>query len=183
MTTPPDRIERAALGDEEARASLVSEHRPVAFRPALSILGDRDAAEDVSQEAMVRLHTALPGFRGDSELATWVYRIALNLAYDQLRRVRSGHVPLSEAIGQAGAHLEPERSIDAERAREAVASAIDRLPERLRETLILRFLSGLTYRDIARATGTSEGTVASRIYRGLKQLGSEVEPKHLEILE
>ena len=63
-----------------------------------------------------------------------------------------------------------------------VRAAIATLPDGLRETLILRFVSDLSYAEIARVTGTPEGTVASRIYRALDRLGSQLEPKHLEIM-
>ena len=91
-----------------------------------------------------------------------------------------------KAIRDTGNHLvaavDPHDSLDGERAREALLVAIDRLPEDQREVLALRFLSDLPYAEIARITSTPEGTVASRIFRALKRLGSEIEPKHLEIV-
>ena len=73
-------IERAVAGDVEAFEHLAEVHRPEALRLALALLGDAEAAEDIAQELLIRLSAALPGFRGDSELKTWVYRVTLNLS-------------------------------------------------------------------------------------------------------
>lgn len=178
-------IERAVLGEPGAMDQLAAEYRPVARRTALGILGDPDAAEDVAQEAMIRLHSSLPGFRGDADLGTWLHRVTLNLSYDHLRRLRRRRtdVPITEARTTPDpVSVDPHRSVDGERAREALRVAIDSLPDGLRETLVLRFVSDLSYAEIARVTGTPEGTVASRIYRALRRLGSDMEPKHLEIM-
>jgi RNA polymerase sigma-70 factor (ECF subfamily) len=178
-------IDRAAQGDAAALDALVARHRPDARRTALGILGDEDSAEDVAQESMIRLKNALPGFRGDSELRTWVHRVALNLAYDHLRRRRRERAGVAlRSLGDTPdprAH-DPHAALDGERARTALHAALERLPDDQREVLTLRFLTGLTYAEIARVTGAAEGTVASRIYRALKRLGTEVEAKHLEIV-
>ena len=185
MTAIRDLIGRAVLGEVEALERLASEYRPVARRTALGVLGDPDAAEDVAQEAMIRLQASLPGFRGDADLGTWLHRVALNLSFDHLRRVRrrAAELPLA-AVGQAPAasDRDPHGTLDAERARAALKEAMDRLPEDQREVLVLRFISELSYTEIARITGIPEGTVASRIFRALKRLGSDLEPKHLEIV-
>ncbi len=185
MTHADDVLARAVLGDAGAFEALATEYRPVAFRTALSILGERDLADDVSQDALIRLRTALPGFRGDADLSTWVYRVALNLSYDLLRRRK--RIPSGPPIEElrevpAGEENDPHATIDAERARRAVNAAIDRLPEALRDPIRLRFVVGMSYRETALALGLPEGTVASRIYRALKRLGSDLETKHLEIL-
>lgn len=180
-----DLIDRAVQGEQAAIEKLAAEYRPVARRTAMGLLGDPDAAEDVAQEAMIRMQASLPGFRGDADLGTWLHRVALNLSYDHLRRVRRRHseVPINEAGATADpAAADPHRTVDSERARAALRRAIDTLPDGLRETLVLRFVSELSYAEIARVTGTPEGTVASRIYRALDRLGSELEPKHLEIM-
>jgi len=178
-------IDRAVHGEPEAIEQLAAEYRPVARRTAMGLLGDAAAADDVAQESMIRLQASLPGFRGDADLGTWLHRVVLNLSYDHLRRVRrrQAEVPITEARETADPMAsDPHREVDSERARAALHAAIDTLPDGLRETLVLRFVSELSYAEIARVTGTPEGTVASRIYRALDRLGSELEPKHLEIM-
>lgn len=185
MTAEGDRVARAVRGDADALSALAAEHRPVARRTALALLGDPEAAEDIAQEAMIRLQAALPGFRGDAELGTWLHRVTTNLVYDHLRRSRRRRyeVPLREARSQPDPHRpDPARAVDSDRARAALSRAMDELPPEQKEVLVLRFLSQLSYAEIAEVTGMAPGTVASRIFRGLERLGSHLEPKHLEIL-
>lgn len=163
-------------------AALAGAWRPRARRTAGALLGDPDAAEDVAQEAMIRMQAALPGFREDAELGTWLHRITLNLCYDHLRRVRRRREDGPPAESVRDACPDPHTQVDAERARAALQEALDRLSEEHREALVLRFVSDLSYADIARTTGVPAGTVASRIFRALERLGTELEPKHLEIL-
>ena len=180
-------IERAVRGEADALDALAASHRPAVLRTALHLLGDADAAEDVAQETFVRLHAALPGFRGDAELSTWLYRVTLNLCRDHMRRRRrrAHDVPLREAHAAEALHVHerPEESVDGERARAAVRQAIARLPEEQREAVMLRFVSGLSYAEIARVTGSPQGTIASRVFRGLKRLGDDLEPRHLEVVK
>ena len=184
MSASRDLVSRAARGEVDALAALVTEYRPVARRTAYGILGDEDAAEDIAPEAMIRLQTSLADFRGQAKLGTWLHRVTLNLAYDHLRRLRRRNVvPVSSASSSPDPGVaDPEREVDAERARKALEDALDRLPEDQRRAVVLRFVSQLSYGEIARATGWAPGTVASRIFRALRRLGSDLEPKHLEIL-
>lgn len=184
MTSESSRVERAVLGDAGALEELAVEYRPLAYRTARSILGEGAAADDVTQDAMVRLHTSLPGFRGEADLGTWLYRVTLNLAYDHIRRTRRAarEVPLDRADAEPEPSTDPHRSVDRERAHAALTDALGRLPKEQGEAVRLRFLSGLSYREIATVLSLPEGTVASRIYRALARLGSDLEPKHLEIL-
>ena len=178
-------IDRAVRGDAEAMKEIVAVHRPVALRVARALL-DESEAEDVTQEVMVRLASALPGFRGDSALKTWVYRVALNLSRDQLRWwKRRPNVDLATA-GQEGpliTQTDPDRVIATERLRGALSAAIEKLPTPQREAVTLRYISDLSYEEIARITDTPLGTVASRVFRALKRLGEELDPKHLEVLK
>lgn len=187
MTDEGTWIARAVRGEAEAMDRLAATHRPAACRLATALLGDGDAAEDVAQDVLVRLAAALPGFRGDAELSTWVYRVTLNLCRDHLRRRRrrAADVRLEAAVGEAAltASGSPEVELDTERMRGHVRAAIGRLPEDQREAITLRYVSELSYEEIARATGTPKGTVASRVFRALKKLGRDLEPRYLEMLK
>ncbi len=184
MSASGDLVARAVLGEADALAALATEYRPMARRIALGILGDADAAEDVAQDAMIRLQASLPGFRGDAQLGTWLHRVTLNLAYDHLRSAtRRDFRPLSEVRSAPDpATPDPAGRVDAERARHALEEALDRLPEDQRRAVVLRYMSQLSYAEIAHVTGSAPGTVASRIFRALRRLGADLEPKHLEIL-
>lgn len=185
MTGEQSLIDRAVRGDGSAMEEILAIHRPVALRVARALLDERDA-EDVTQEVMVRLATALPGFRGDAALRTWVYRVALNLSRDQLRwerrrpRVDLDSARRDDALVTAP---DPDRSIATERLRTALEAAIQRLPSGQREAVTLRYISDLSYEEISRMTDTPLGTVASRVFRALKRLGNDLDPKHLEVLK
>lgn len=179
-----DDVERAAAGDPVAFDRLAGAHRPAVLRMALRVLGDPAAAEDVAQEALLRMHSALAGFRREAELGTWLYRVTLNLCRDHLRarRRRGADLRLEVAPDVARVDPRPGEDVDRERAREAVRLAIDALPADQREAVRLRYLADLPYDEIARLTGTPPGTVASRLYRALRRLGEALESRHMEVI-
>lgn len=185
-------IVRAVGGERLALDQLASAHRPTVLRIARHILGDPAMAEDATQDVFVRLQLALPGFRGDAELGTWLYRITLNICRDHLRRQRSrkwaapsrsdDETGETERVA-SGLDPDPAASLDAERARRFVRAAIARLPDDQREAVLLRYVSDLSYAEIAQITSTPPGTVASRIYRALRKLGEDLLPRHLELIK
>ena len=187
MTGGEPVLDRAVGGDAEALNGLVTVHRATAYRIALAVLGDRDAADDVAQDAVVRLVAALPGFAGEEELKGWVYRVTVNRCRDQLRQRRRRSADLRIDAGADHPALadepRPDQAVDVERARAAVSAAMDRLTDGHKEVLRLRYLVGLPYADIARITSTPQGTIASRVFRALKQLGEHLDRRHLEVLE
>lgn len=165
--------------------TLASRHRPTVLRTARHLLGDAELADDVTQDVFLRLQASLPGFRGESELSTWLYRVTLNLCRDHFRRPRLRTVDVHDPSA-ADAPLRvlehPEEVVDADRARSAVRAAIDRLPDDQKEAVMLRFLSDLPYAEIARITAVPMGTVASRVFRALKRLGEDIESRHPEVV-
>lgn len=179
-----DLIQRAAAGDTQALDHIAAAHRPRVLRTALHLTGDPDLAEDVTQDVFVRLQNALLGFRGDADLSTWLYRVTLNLCRDHARRrTRRAEVGLDQLDPVEDASMNPERALALERLRTALRHALAGLPDEQREVVTLRFISDLPYAEIARLTGLPEGTVASRVFRGLRRLGETVESRHLEIIK
>lgn len=180
-------IARAASGDTDAVGALVVAHRPSVVRIARHMLGDAAAAEDVAQDVFMRLQAALPGFRGDAALSTWLYRVTLNLCRDHLRRGkrRRDDVDLDALVDAPAGTVaaRADRDIDLQRLRQQVRAAIDRLPEDQREAVLLRYMEELPYREIARLTDTPQGTVASRVFRALERLGHELGPRQLEVVK
>ncbi len=174
-------------GETEALNSLATTFRPVIYRIAKGLLGDPDGAEDVAQDVLVRLTAALPGFRSETDLNPWIYRVTVNRCRDQLRRRvrRSRDVRVEDVASSRDLVTEerPEIALDLERAHAAVTEAMDRLPDEQREVLTLRYLAGLPYSEIARVTSTAQGTIASRVFRALRRLGDELDPRHLEVLK
>lgn len=179
---------------EEGFAELVRSHRDRVFRVALSVLGPGRAAEaeDVTQEVFVRAHRALPAFRGESRLGTWLYRLAFNRAVDHRRRLgRRAEEPLSAAGTEAGSVDDgggppdlPDRGAGsdpygtARRAEEsqAVLRALLRLSDEQRAALHLHYWLGHTVAEIGRLLGLPAGTVKSHLHRGRERLRKELEP-------
>lgn len=137
-------------------------------RVAAAIVGRRDAAEDVVQEAFVRAVRARESFAGDGPLDAWVWRIVLDAARDS--RARASRAVDAEAPIETPADLSDGR-------REVVRAAVEQLPERQRLVLFLRYYADLDYRSIAETLSISDGTVAATLnaaHARLRQLLTEV---------
>ncbi|HET7137404.1 MAG TPA: sigma-70 family RNA polymerase sigma factor [Gaiellaceae bacterium] len=157
----PRIVRRARRGDQRAFAQLVRHYDDGLRALAYRLLGDRDRMDDALQEAYVNAFRALPGFRGDAELATWLYRIAYNACIDELRRTRIV-VPLDSVRERA----DPSQPAD-ERvaARGDLGAALAALPPEDRATVLLVDAQGFDYRSAAEILAVPDGTVASRLNR------------------
>jgi len=160
---------RYGAGEPSAARVLTQRLAPGIHRLAARMLGDTAEAEDVTQETMLRLWRAAPGWRsGAARVSTWTYRVAANLAIDRLRRRRTA--PLAEADevpdGQPGVEA---ALIAADRA-EALQTALLALPERQRQAVILRHLEGLANPEIAEIMELSVEAVESLSARGRRAL-------------
>jgi len=167
-------------GDPAAARSLTLRMGPLAFRVALRMLGDRAEAEDLAQEAMLRLWNIAPEWRqGEAKVSTWLYRVVTNLATDRLRRRRG--VGLDEAPEVAdGAASALDRMIDEDRAA-ALQLALDQLPARQRQAVILRHLEGLSNPEIAAAMEIGVEAVESLTARGKRALAALLEGRREEL--
>jgi RNA polymerase sigma-70 factor (ECF subfamily) len=183
--TPADGalVGRAKAGDLAAFEALVRRHHAGAWRVARQIVRDREDALDIAQEAFLRAYRALPRFRERASFRTWLYRIVINLSFDQLASRRGGAVAVEPGrlerppAGPGGGEWDddPSRSIERQEARARVHAALAALPEHHRMVLVLRELEGLSYEEIARAVGCSIGTVMSRLHHGRQRLRALLE--------
>jgi RNA polymerase sigma-70 factor (ECF subfamily) len=154
-------LARARRGDEGAFAALVRHYDTGLRRLAYRLLGDRARMDDALQEAYLSAYRALPRFRGDSSLGTWLYRIAYNACLDELKRTREV-VDLESVRDRAQADGDP---IDALSLRQTLAAALTALPLEDRTAVLLVDANGFDYRSAAEVLGIPEGTVASRLNR------------------
>jgi RNA polymerase sigma-70 factor (ECF subfamily) len=178
-------IQRVRNGESEAFRLLVERYQGRAYRLALRVLRDEEAARDAVQDAFVKAYTALARFEGRSSFFTWLYRLVMNQCLDARRRDKSGREVAYEEGG--GLELEPEASllpvpeVDGVRFAPAatlmrkellahLARAVEQLPPAARETLLLREVEGLSYAEIATALSIPKGTVMSRLHYARKQL-------------
>jgi RNA polymerase sigma-70 factor (ECF subfamily) len=159
-------IDRARRGDQEAFAAVIRHYDPGLRALAYRLLGNRDLMDDVLQEAYVKAFKALPRFRGDSRLGTWLYRIAYNACLDELRRSRrTEELPLEAELPSGAA--EPG---DLVAGRGDLARALAALPSEERAAVLLVDAQGFDYRESAQILGIPEGTVASRLNRARASL-------------
>jgi RNA polymerase sigma-70 factor, ECF subfamily len=169
MPTRPsdqDLIRAFRDGHEAAFDALVERHMKRVHALAFRLTSDPDDADDVAQEAFVRAHRGLRRFRGDAAFTTWLTRITLNVARSRtprLPRLEEVSEPVSSQPGALHLVLEAERS---RRVRQAVAT----LPERQRQTLLLRVFEGMRFRDIAGVMGTTTGTAKANFFHALRGL-------------
>ena len=169
------REEKVNVQDDQARfARVVLPHLADAYSLARWLTGDRTDAEDVVQEACLRAFRGIARFR-EGNARAWVLTIVRHTAYTWLGKNRRATVVVTddvEAIEGAevayGPEVETERITEADACR--LESAIERLPPPFRETLVLRDLQGLDYRQIAQMTGVPIGTVMSRLARARRRL-------------
>jgi RNA polymerase sigma-70 factor, ECF subfamily len=159
----PEIVERARRGDQEAFAAVIHHYDPGLRALAYRLLGDRDRMDDALQEAYVKAFRALPRFRGDSKLGTWLYRIAYNACLDELGRSRRVvQLPLDEHREQPGTAPDPG---DVAAQRRDLATALAALPAEERAAVVLVDAQGFDYREAARVLGVPEGTIGSRLSR------------------
>lgn len=171
----PGVLERARDGDHDAFAAVVRLYdrrlRGIAFR----VLGDRDRMDDALQEAYLRAFRALPRFRGDARVGTWLFRITYNACLDELARGRkTTYVPLDELVEQASDDADVEDALDA---RGEVAAALAELSPDERAVIFLVDVEGFDYSAASRVLGIPVGTVASRLNRARAALRSALRPE------
>lgn len=169
-----------ANGDRDAARFLTLRLVPRVLRVAARMLGDAAEAEDVAQEAMLRLWRVAPEWRqGEAQVSTWLYRVAANLCTDRLRRRRG--LALDEvAEPEDGRPSAVEGMIAADRAT-ALQAALDALPERQRQAVILRHLEGLTNPEIAQVMEIGVEAVESLTARGKRTLAQLLAPRRAEL--
>ena len=178
VNEPIDRQTIAACqqGDRDALRLLFEAYKDRVYSIAIySMGGDRSAAADVTQQVFVKLMTRIEQFRGNSEFTTWLYRLVVNTCLDERRKQRR-FVPLAEfGLTKTG---RPQISQVTTYARRELAghvqAAIAELKPKLRWPILLKYVEGFSYEEIAAVLGCSKGTVASRLNRGHKALAKRL---------
>ncbi|MFC5736586.1 RNA polymerase sigma factor [Sinirhodobacter huangdaonensis] len=158
-------------GDRAAARLLTLRMGPLAFRVAQRMLGDRAEAEDLAQEALLRLWKIAPEWRtGEAKVTTWLYRVVTNLATDRLRRRRGIGLDEAPELPDCAASA-VEQMIDGDRAA-ALEAALAQLPARQRQAVVLRHLEGLSNPEISAAMEIGVEAVESLTARGKRALAA-----------
>jgi len=179
--TDEELVARSIGGDNDSFNELVIRlERPI-YALAYRTIGREDDARDVCQETFLRAFRALPGFRGQAKFSSWLYRIALNLCRDWVRRERRTPVvqpPEDVDLLDLAAAAEPSEPIEDLVARRdlsrVVEAAMQRLPDEQRTAIVLKEYHGLTFQEIADLVGCPLSTVKTRLYQGLSVLRREL---------
>jgi len=167
-------VERVRSGDKQAFNLLVAKYQFKIQNLVSRFIKDRAEQEDVTQEAFIKAYRAIGNFRGESAFYTWLYRIAVNTAKNQLvgagRRPPQQDVDIDEggAVGFADGLTEmnsPEAILQNDELVQTIRAAIAELPEELRQAITLREFDGLSYEEISEVMECPIGTVRSRIFR------------------
>lgn len=182
-------VSRLRQRDERAFNELVLTFESRVFRLVWRMVGRRHEAEDMTQEVFVQVFKAIDQFRGDSQLSTWIYRIAVNLCKNRAkyhsRRFQSGHQEFdgesARGLGEdargvtTGETTRPDQVVQGYQMEQIVQMALSGMDPDFREVLILRDVECLSYEEIGSITSLAEGTVKSRLHRARAALQAAVE--------
>lgn len=173
-------LARFASGDQSAARELTERLLPLVLRQAWRVLGNEAEAEEVAQEAMLRLWRQAPEWRsGEAKVSTWLYRVTRNLCIDRIRRRRptSSVEDVAEPPDPAPSVLE---RLAANEEMRALAQAILGLPQRQRDALVMRHFDGASNPQIAERLDCSVEAVESLLARARRQLARELAPERPE---
>lgn len=169
---PEKFVERLKAGDERAFEELVEEYRERVHRVAWRILRDDEDAEDVAQEAFIKVFRNIGRFEGRSSLYTWIYRITVNIALNRIKRDKFRRmVPLGDMIrGDPRPQSNPARAAIGSEIAERIDQAVKLLPDKQRAVFTLKFYEELSHREIADIVGCSEGTSKANYFHAIRKL-------------
>jgi len=192
------RIREAGLGSRPAWGELLTRYQSRLYGVCLRMVGDRNLAADLTQDAFVKVLQGLDSWDGRSKLSTWMIRVTMNACLSHLRGAKlrnhaSLDAPIAGSILRGGSpesadvrasagsghaqsrELEPGEGVQREQRRQQVARALSSLEPEQRSVLVLRDVQGLDYQQIAQALGVAEGTVKSRLFRARMALREAIE--------
>lgn len=169
-------ISRAAAGDTAAFQTLVEQHRSMVYRIAYQFAGNHHDAEDIAQDVFIKVYRSLDQFRSDSQLSSWLYRIAMNACIDHRRRnapsMRAAFCSENEQqmLDTPEASPGPEARAYAGELGQVLEAEIRRLPPGQRVVFVMRHYQGRKLGEIAVALGLAEGTVKRQLHAAVHRL-------------
>ncbi len=180
--TDEELVARSIAGDADSFNQLVVRWERPIYALAYRVIGREEDARDVCQETFLRAFRAIKGFKGQAKFSSWLYRIALNLCRDWIRRQRRTPVvnapegiDVIELASEQGPTEPIEDLVARHRLSDAVALAMSALPEEQRTAIILKEFQGMTFQEIADLQGCPLSTVKTRLYQGLSVLRRQLQ--------
>ena len=180
--TDEELVARSVGGDHDSFNQLILRWERPIYALAYRVIGREEDARDVCQETFLRAFRALPGFKGEAKFSSWLYRIALNLCRDWIRRQKrqptmqmpEGVDPI-EMASERGPTESIEELVSRRQLSAVVEEAMELLPEEQRTAIILKEYHGMTFQEIADLQGCPLSTVKTRLYQGLSVLRRHLE--------
>lgn len=181
-----ERINQVLKGDHNAFGEVVEIYKDKVFQICFRMLGNRQEAEDLSQEAFVRAFVNIRSFNIDMKFSTWLYRIATNLCIDRLRKKKPDYYLDAEVPGSEGLNMYsqiasdmaiPEEEVESLELQETIQAEIMKLPEKYRSVIVLKYIEELSLKEISEILDLPVGTVKTRIHRGREALRKQL--RHL----
>ena len=170
----PDLLAACRRGERSAFEQLYIENQKRIYSVALNFFGGNEqTAKDITQQVFLKFYTHLATFRGDAELSTWLYRVTVNACLDEQRKTRR-FVFLTDFFSEFRAKKSQDERIHRREVADAVQSAIGELKPKFRLPILLKYVEGLSYEEIAKILDCSTGTIASRLNRGHKMLATKL---------
>jgi RNA polymerase sigma-70 factor (ECF subfamily) len=169
-------VARVRAGDQEAFAALLRRYQDKVYSVVSNYVGAGEDALDLTQEAFVKAYSQLPRFKGRSSFYTWLYRIAVNVSIDHMRKRATRRSLSLEQVVDSGVQIEgdagsdPQEAAERQALGEALREALDALPERLRSVVVFHDVEGMTHEEIGQILGCSVGTAKSRLSRARAEL-------------
>lgn len=166
-------VARVVDGDHDAFNQIMRNHEDRVFSVCMRLMGDRELALDATQETFLTTFRKADQFEGNAALGTWIYRIAVNTCYDQLRKQKRRRTdPIPD-------HLDPadqgaQDAVESAAVRPGIQRALAALPPDFRSAVVLSDIEGLSLPDVAEILGVPVGTVKSRVFRGRRLLAGEL---------
>ena len=181
-------VERTVAGDQKAFELLVIKYQRRIQRLIGRMVRDVDLVEDIAQETFIRAYRALAQFRGEAQFYTWLYRIAVNTAKKALMDLKRNPTVSENAYktsdddetspleNELTSSETPDAVLASKEIAQIINTAMDALPEELRQAITLREIEGLSYEEISEAMGCPIGTVRSRIFRAREAISQKIKP-------
>lgn len=165
-----DLIDKCLKGNTEAFEPLVERYKKLVFNTAYRMMHNREEAEDITQEAFIRIYNSLARYNPEFKFSTWALKITTNLCLDNLRKRKGETLPIDEQFNLSDEGPTPEEQYLRKENQRKVLIAIDKLPEKYKEFIILFHHRNLSYQEIMDITGESLTIVKNRLYRARQML-------------
>jgi RNA polymerase sigma-70 factor (ECF subfamily) len=178
-------VKRLQAGDQTAFRGLFDRYNRRVFAVAFGVVKNQQDALDIVQEAFIKVHKHIRSFQGSSSFYTWLYRIVMNLAIDQVRRKRNvieldETIKKSDAAGDGSllptlANDNPGRLMARRELTSQIEAALLELPEYHRAVILLREIEGLSYEEMAKVLDVPKGTIMSRLFHARRKMQESLE--------